>query len=188
MRDVNEDFFNILILEDYTLLVFMAFWCTSCFIYFLIWDFVFEFYIQSQNISFIWSLWRCLHAKRFQWSVSPYRTTVSRPPPVLPSPRPPSPRPPVLSWSLFWLPCTRSCCSSESLGWSSSHHNKTLWSITTGCQVFYTHHHTPKSRKVRPKQIEWCRSWTARTRSVVKIWHNLVSFLLPFLILNHCGT
>lgn len=47
----------------------------------------FTFNLKSlENICFLWSLWRCLHAKRFRWSVSPYRTTVlaSPPPPSCP--------------------------------------------------------------------------------------------------------
>lgn len=41
IRDVADDFCNILVLDDYTLLLFMAIWCVSCLIYFIIWDFVF---------------------------------------------------------------------------------------------------------------------------------------------------
>lgn len=49
IRDVTDDFCNILVLDDYTLLIFMAIWCVPCLIYFIIWDFVFDVYIQSQK-------------------------------------------------------------------------------------------------------------------------------------------
>lgn len=72
---VKDDFCNILVLHYYTLVLsFMVFWCVSCLIYFIIWDFVFEFYIEYMY--FLWSLWRCVHTKRLQWSVSQYRKKV----------------------------------------------------------------------------------------------------------------
>lgn len=154
----------------------MVYWCISSLIYLIIWNFVFEFYIKY--IYFLWSLWRCMQTERLQWSVSLYRMKVLASLPFL--------KPILTVLHKIMLVFSVS-------GLVQFLPQQNLVVITTHCQSFTHSHHIWKSRKVRPKQIKWCRSSTARNKSlyslVVKVWHNLASFLFPFSHFKSlCGT